>query len=154
MFISRHEHLYQSIRRNIIKSGDFKAGPMLNQSLKGCHVILCTLSMLSNPRLNLFTSKIPIKTVVVDEASQIAASNYMAPLKAFSTIQKLCFIGDDKQCKFHFSIFMYFSINSLICPVPPFGQEDIKDIQSIFEISHLRSQAKFLDTQCEHFFLQ
>ena len=100
--MSRHEHLYKSIRRNIIKSGEFKAGPTLDERLKECKVILCTLSMLSNYKIKLFTSKVPVKTVVVDEASQIATSNYMAPLKAFPTIQKLCFIGDDKQCKYCF----------------------------------------------------
>ena len=55
--------------------------------------------MLSNSKINLFTSKVPIKTLVVDEASQIALGDYMSPLKKFSTIQKLCFIGDDKQCE-------------------------------------------------------
>lgn len=32
--------------------------------------------------------------------------------------------------------------------VPPYGQEDLQDLQSIFEIAHLRTNAIFLDTQC------
>jgi len=33
--------------------------------------------------------------------------------------------------------------------VPPFGQEDLQDLQSIFEIAHLRKYGLFLDIQCE-----
>ena len=33
--------------------------------------------------------------------------------------------------------------------VPPFGQEDLQDLQSIFEIPHLRKQVILLDTQCK-----
>jgi hypothetical protein len=33
--------------------------------------------------------------------------------------------------------------------VPPYGQEDLQDLQSIFEIPHLRRQVILLDTQCE-----
>ncbi len=55
--------------------------------------------MLSNPRLDLVTSKVPLKYMVVDEASQIAVSDYIAPLETFKTLQKICFIGDDKQCE-------------------------------------------------------
>jgi len=40
----------------------------------------------------------------------------------------MCFIGDDKQ-------------------LPPYGQEDLQDLQSIFEITHLRRLCLFLDTQ-------
>ncbi|THG99082.1 hypothetical protein EW026_g3215 [Hermanssonia centrifuga] len=75
-----------------------------------------------------FTFKVPIKTVVIDEASQIAVADYIAPLQSFPTIEKLCFIGDDKQ-------------------LPPYGQEDIEELLSIFEIPHLRLEALFLDTQ-------
>jgi hypothetical protein len=33
--------------------------------------------------------------------------------------------------------------------VPPYGKETVKSLQSVFEIKHLRSQAHFLNTQCE-----
>jgi regulator of nonsense transcripts 1 len=32
--------------------------------------------------------------------------------------------------------------------VPPHGQEDLQDLQSIFEVSHLKKHMVFLDTQC------
>ncbi|CAK5269394.1 unnamed protein product [Mycena citricolor] len=44
------------------------------------------------------------------------------------TLRKMCFIGDNKQ-------------------LPPFGQEDLQDLQSIFEIPHLQSFCIFLDIQ-------
>lgn len=112
-------------------------------------MVLCTLSMLSNPRIGLFTSKVPIHTIVIDEASQIKISDYLPALRAFPSIQKLCFIGDDKQCKFcpYCYTGLFDDIDNLL--VPPYGQESIEEIQSIFEISHLRSQALFLDMQCE-----
>jgi hypothetical protein len=37
--------------------------------------------------------------------------------------------------------------------VPPYGQEDLQDLQSIFEVAHLRQHALFLDTQCMSWFL-
>ena len=41
----------------------------------------------------------------------------------------------------------------LSCLVPPHGADDIQELQSIFEISHLRSHAQFLDIQCMCFFI-
>ena len=38
--------------------------------------------------------------------------------------------------------------------VPPYGQEDLQDLQSIFEIPHLREQVILLDTQCELYYVQ
>ena len=38
--------------------------------------------------------------------------------------------------------------------VPPFGQEDLQDLQSIFEIPHLQKHVVFLDTQCELYYVQ
>lgn len=35
--------------------------------------------------------------------------------------------------------------------VPPFGQEDLQDLQSIFEVTHLRKNALFLEIQCKCF---
>ncbi|KAH9935246.1 P-loop containing nucleoside triphosphate hydrolase protein [Amylocystis lapponica] len=67
------------------------------------------------------------QTLIIDEASQISLADYM-PLSSISTIRKMCFIGDDKQ-------------------LPPYGQEEAEDIRSIFEVSHLRASAIFLDIQ-------
>ncbi|TRM64360.1 hypothetical protein BD626DRAFT_400681, partial [Schizophyllum amplum] len=40
-----------------------------------------------------------------------------------------------------------------VITVPPFGQDDLESLQSIFEVPHLRDNVVFLDTQCELFLL-
>ena len=94
----RHEHIYTKIRKNIIQSDHFREARR-DKSLQGIPVILCTLSMLSNSKIDIFTQINPIKTLVVDEASQIGIGDYLAPLLNFPSISKICMIGDDKQCK-------------------------------------------------------
>jgi len=69
-----------------------------------------------------------MKSLIVDEASQIEVGNYISVFSTFQNLRKACFIGDDKQ-------------------LPPYGQEDLQDLQSIFEISHLNKHVVFLDTQ-------
>lgn len=121
-----HEHLYHKIKNNIVCSDAYSSG---SSSLEGCQVMLCTLSMLSNKHIGKFTKKIPLKIMVVDEASQIEVGNYISVFTNFKhMLRKLCFIGDDKQ-------------------LPPYGQEDLQDLQSIFEIPHLQKQVVFLNTQ-------
>ena len=34
--------------------------------------------------------------------------------------------------------------------VPPNGQDDLENLQSIFEVDHLRESLTFLDTQCAY----
>jgi superfamily I DNA and/or RNA helicase len=96
----RHEHLYTNIRANTIISEDFRT-PGFQKQLQGCPVILCTLSMLSSFALRKFGgfTIAPIKTLVIDEASQIEIGDYIPLFTSHSTIRKVCFIGDDKQCK-------------------------------------------------------
>jgi superfamily I DNA and/or RNA helicase len=53
--------------------------------------------MLSNNKLRVFTHSAPIELVVVDEASQIEIGDYLPMLFRFKTLQKIIFIGDDKQ---------------------------------------------------------
>ncbi|KAI0951281.1 hypothetical protein AcW1_008363 [Taiwanofungus camphoratus] len=120
-----HEHLYHRVYKNMIRSDEFKGA---EEQLLGCPVVLCTLSMLANPRIKTFTNVVPITTVVIDEASQIALSDYIPLLSTISSIQKLCFIGDDKQ-------------------LPPYGQEEVEELKSVFEVSHLHSSAIFLNMQ-------
>lgn len=74
---------------------------LLQKHLKDCPVVLCTLSMLSSFALcrSGGFSAAPIKTLVIDEASQIEIGDYIPLLTSHSTIRKVCFIGDDKQCK-------------------------------------------------------
>lgn len=124
---NRHDHLYNEIKPHIIRSDEFKK--FNNSRLKGIHVMLCTLSMLSNSFITTFTKVIPLDTLIVDEASQIEIGAYIPIFSFFKhTLRKMCFIGDDKQ-------------------LPPFGQEDLQDLQSIFENTHLRKDALFLDIQ-------
>ncbi|KAH7922889.1 P-loop containing nucleoside triphosphate hydrolase protein [Leucogyrophana mollusca] len=125
-----HEHLYTDIRSNIILSKDFPLPGLLRKELSGCPVVLCTLSMLSNHMLQLqgVFRAVPLKTVIVDEASQIEIGDYIPLFTAHTSIRKVCFIGDDKQ-------------------LPPYGQDNIEELQSIFEVQHLRDQTILLNTQ-------
>lgn len=98
---SRHEHLYEKLERNIIRSDSFVDDMVATrQLLLGSKVILCTLSMLSNDRISAFTRIVPIQTVIVDEASQIDVGDYLPMFFRFQqTLRKVVFIGDDKQRK-------------------------------------------------------
>jgi len=41
----------------------------------------------------------PVQTMIIDEASQIDVGDYLPVINRFSkTLEKLVFIGDDKQC--------------------------------------------------------
>jgi regulator of nonsense transcripts 1 len=63
-------------------------------------VVLCTLSMLSSPRLTAVTRLVPLQTLMVDEASQVEIGDYVPMLCRFaSSLQKMVFIGDDRQCE-------------------------------------------------------
>lgn len=100
----RHEHLYEKIRKNIIVSDNLPKPNDLQKVLKGSQVIICTLSMISNPKLQglQLTEVIPVINVIIDEASQIEVRQYIPLIKSFGNtlcLRKLCFIGDDKQCE-------------------------------------------------------
>ncbi|KAG2367893.1 P-loop containing nucleoside triphosphate hydrolase protein [Suillus spraguei] len=131
-----HEHLYERLEHCFIRSDMFGGGAVaVEQLLFDVHintkarVILCTLSMLSNPRINDITLQVPVETVIFDEASQIEVGDYLPLLQRFQpTLQKMVFIGDDKQ-------------------LAPFGQDDVEKLRSVFEFPHLRKRAHFLDTQ-------
>ncbi|KAJ8597229.1 hypothetical protein M405DRAFT_804254 [Rhizopogon salebrosus TDB-379] len=85
--------------------------------------------MLSNSRIGDFTRLVPVQTIIFDEASQIEVGNYLPVLHRFRhSLQKMVFIGDDKQ-------------------LAPHGQDEIPQLQSVFEFPHLRKRAHFLDTQ-------
>ncbi|KDR78869.1 hypothetical protein GALMADRAFT_1274943 [Galerina marginata CBS 339.88] len=115
-----HEHLYTKVSDNVIRSDQFNIASN-KANLRGIQVILCTLSMLSNSQIAKFAKEVPLRTLVVDEASQIEIGDYISIFSNFKrTLRKACFIGDDKQ-------------------LPPFGQEDLQDLQSIFEITHLKA---------------
>jgi hypothetical protein len=55
--------------------------------------------MLSNRFIHRFTSHVPVRILVVDEASQIEVGDYITVFSDFhNTLCKAIFIGDDKQC--------------------------------------------------------
>lgn len=97
----RHEHLYEKITENIIVSDSFFKPGTLRKALEGTQVILCTLSMTSNRKLqDAVTQVVPIINVIIDEASQIEVGQYLPLFKSYGeTLRKICFVGDDKQCK-------------------------------------------------------
>jgi hypothetical protein len=46
-----------------------------------------------------FTKIVPVQTVIIDEASQIEVGDYLPILARYkTTLRKMVFIGDDKQC--------------------------------------------------------
>jgi len=48
-----------------------------------------------------FSEFVPVETLIVDEASQVEIGDYLIPLSRFhNTLQKIIFIGDDKQCMY------------------------------------------------------
>jgi hypothetical protein len=54
--------------------------------------------MLSYQGLSPAIKRVPINTLVIDEASQIEDGEYLAVFSNFfTTLRKLCFVGDDKQ---------------------------------------------------------
>jgi len=98
----RHEHLYKMISRNVIKSDDLQSPRSVHRLLGDAQVILCTLSTVSSLRLRDkgVTKCVPVTSLIIDEASQIDIGDYVPALNLFkSSIRKLCFIGDDKQCE-------------------------------------------------------
>ncbi|KAJ7650122.1 P-loop containing nucleoside triphosphate hydrolase protein [Roridomyces roridus] len=125
-----HEHLYEKIKGNLIRSDQLPEDLVAaDRLLLGSKVILCTLSMISNPSLAAIMVCVPVETVVVDEASQVEIGNLLPVITRYSgSLRKLVFIGDDKQ-------------------LPPYGQNDIRDLKSVFEMQHLQQKAIFLDTQ-------
>ena len=83
----RHEHLYEHIEDRTIRSDDLCSADRVGTErlLIGSNVILCTLSMLSNPALdNCGIFKInPMERLIVDEASQIDTFEFMVSLKLY-----------------------------------------------------------------------
>ena len=79
----RHEELYVEIENMVIRSDEIPDSPGdVSRMFGDVTVVLCTLGMLSNPKLNdcgLFLV-IPVKSLVVDEASQIDVFEFMVIL--------------------------------------------------------------------------
>ena len=97
--IYRHEHLYERLEHCFMRSDVFDSDPVvIDRLLLDTRVVLCTLSMLSSSRIDEITRRVPIQTAIFDEASQIEVGDYLPLLYRFrSSLQKMVFIGDDKQ---------------------------------------------------------
>jgi regulator of nonsense transcripts 1 len=104
----RHEHLYERLEHCFIRSDMIcNVGPVGIERLlidaqtkTKTRVILCTLSMLSNPFISEIVLQVPVETVIFDEASQIEVGDYLPLLqRSQPTLQKMVFIGDDRQRK-------------------------------------------------------
>jgi hypothetical protein len=76
----RHEELYVEIEDMVIGSDEIPDSPVdVSRMFGDVTVVLCTLGMLSNPKLSdcgLFRL-IPVRSLVIDEASQIDVFEFM-----------------------------------------------------------------------------
>ena len=109
--------MYEGVRAKVIRSDELPDDKREVSALfRGATVVLCTLSLLSNPKLlncGLF-DLLPMKSLVIDEASQIDVFEFMVipmlPLRTISNtlnqhlfhkfskvLTKVCFFGDPKQ---------------------------------------------------------
>jgi hypothetical protein len=72
--------LYEKIQDKVLRSDDLpKSISKVSKTFRGITVVLCTLSMLSNPKLakcGLF-GILPLNSLVIDEASQIDVFGFM-----------------------------------------------------------------------------
>ncbi|OCH91054.1 P-loop containing nucleoside triphosphate hydrolase protein [Obba rivulosa] len=126
-----HEHLYDQLENHLVRSDDLGRDLVgTERLLGGSEVMLCTLSMLSNPALDTagVYRAVPVERLVVDEASQIDTFDFMHLFHKFKNLEKVCLFGDPKQ-------------------LPPYGQDIAPDMKSIFELKHLRQHAYFLNIQ-------
>ncbi|KAF7350700.1 Nucleoside triphosphate hydrolase protein [Mycena sanguinolenta] len=131
-YVEWHEHIYGSIDQFLIRTDELMADERgIAYLLNEARIVLSTLSTLSNPGLDhvgIF-SLIPVEKLVVDEASQINAFDFMHVFHKFrKSLEKVCFFGDPMQ-------------------LPPYGQDQVSKLKSIFDFEHLRYLTEFLDTQ-------
>ncbi|UZJ54639.1 hypothetical protein CBS101457_003959 [Exobasidium rhododendri] len=133
-YVEWHEDLYADIQSRLIRTDQLPVVPgKLQQLLKDCDVILCTLAFLSSPKVTrgdcpLFRLR-PMRLLFVDEASQIHLRAYPHLLHRFGKeVARVVFLGDDRQ-------------------LPPFQGDEVVDAGlSVFELPHLRTKAFLLDT--------
>ncbi|OJT07637.1 ATP-dependent helicase upf1 [Trametes pubescens] len=127
-----HEHLYKgAVEDTLIRSDELNGlGFDANRRIGKTHIMLSTLSMLSNPMLaqnGVFNYR-PVEILIVDEASQIDTLEFMHLFDKFDKLRKVCMFGDPQQ-------------------LPPYGKEQAPKMKTIFDFSHLKSASFFLDTQ-------
>ncbi|KAL1727284.1 P-loop containing nucleoside triphosphate hydrolase protein [Schizophyllum commune] len=108
-----HEHLYHQIEQRLIRSDNFPENAMgAERMVLGARVMLCTLSCLSVDRIQSITKVVPLQTVLVDEASQIEVGDFVPMIHQYrETLQKIVFIGDDKQHRMPIQLGSFISKN-------------------------------------------
>lgn len=77
----RHEHIYEKMKPHLLRTDDIVVDDLyaLERLVGTKRVVLCTLSLLSNPILqdSGFFGLIPVERLIVDEASQLDVFEYM-----------------------------------------------------------------------------
>ncbi|KAI0363390.1 P-loop containing nucleoside triphosphate hydrolase protein [Pilatotrama ljubarskyi] len=130
-YVEWHEHLYEEIEERLIRSDELFADRVeAERKLAGVTVVLCTISMLSNPAIDncgIFRL-VPIERLVVDEASQIDTFEFMHLFHKFRSLEKVCMFGDPKQ-------------------LPPYGKETAAEMKTIYDFIQFKGAAYFLNTQ-------
>ncbi|KIK52416.1 hypothetical protein GYMLUDRAFT_233465 [Collybiopsis luxurians FD-317 M1] len=80
-YVEWHEHIYEKIQEKLIRTDRLPKHQLaLSRKIGSSTVILSTLTLLSNPALeqNGMFDIVPVRNLVVDEASQIDIFEYMA----------------------------------------------------------------------------
>ena len=88
----RHEDIYADIQENVIITDELpRERPEIQFMISDSSIMLCTLSMLSNPILELRNvfDVVRVGRLVVDEASQIDVFEYMVSSDFFRLISPL-----------------------------------------------------------------
>ena len=88
----RHEEMYVKIEDMVIRSDELpNSRKGVSRMFGDATVVLCTLATLSNPKLNdcgLF-GVIPVRSLVIDEASQIDVLEFMVMTPVLAFMDKL-----------------------------------------------------------------
>jgi len=161
------------IQTRLIRSDELPKDKIgMDRMISGSSIILCTLSMVSNPALyeNGTFDVVPLERLIIDEASQINVFEFMvcywivsqvpvahscfssSYLKDSKRILKK-FVSSAIQNSACFPLFLFYNLLT-ICPfikVSPHGQEDVPGITTIFDLEHLKEAGNchFLNIQCE-----
>lgn len=98
--------MYQKVEPNLIRTDSLPFDVLAAQRLLlGSRVILSTMSSMLSNRMALIARVAPVQTLIVDEASQVDVGDYLPIINRFKhSLEKLVFIGDDKQRMF-FSVY-------------------------------------------------
>jgi hypothetical protein len=141
----------------------------MERELGGSHIILSTLSMISNPSLhdNGTFDIIPVERLIIDEASQInifefIVSDYFSSSRLhFLSILFCCstysfgfnqyfrkFVSSATPSNVSSSAFFLYQELFKRIEVPPFGQDKVASIKTIFDLTSRPNPDFFLNIQC------